>query len=43
MKNREKRRKKKLKSLKDFLKNKLKNWKPKPGKAPVSNHHKLTA
>ena len=42
MKNRDKRRKKKLNFLKNYLKNKLKNWKPKPGKETASNYKTST-
>jgi hypothetical protein len=42
MKNRDKKQKKKRNFLKDYLKNKLKDWNPTPGKKPVSNY-KLAA
>ncbi|WP_419880901.1 hypothetical protein ACN6MY_14925 [Peribacillus sp. B-H-3] len=38
MKNRERKRKKKRFILKDYLNGKLKNWKPKSEKAPLSNN-----
>ncbi|WP_283249415.1 hypothetical protein [Bacillus sp. FJAT-49736] len=41
MKNRTKKIRKKRAALKDYLKDSLKNWKPKTGKAPLSNSKKL--
>jgi hypothetical protein len=42
MKNYSKRKNKKKGFLKDYLKNKLKNWKPAPGKSPLSNQKSQT-
>ncbi|MGG4489793.1 hypothetical protein [Metabacillus idriensis] len=38
MKNRDKRQKRKRDMLKDYIKSRLKNLKPKTSKSPVSNH-----